>query len=93
MKPPENNLRKSASELLMRSDNDDSIKLWQTRNNSISDPLFYCFNSVEKTQANTIKVECLLCESNNQQQLTCKVGNNSNLKAHLNRVSMNTVQA
>lgn len=84
-KQPQNSIRGSAFQLLARSGGDDSVKLWQTKNNSISDPLFYCFDLVEKTNANTIKVSCLLCDPKND-PLTCKVGSHSNLKAHLNRV-------
>lgn len=79
------NIREVVSKLLTKPQNDD-VKLWQTRKNSISDPLFYCFDLVEHINANTIKVTCLLCDPT-KEPLTCKVGSNSNLKTHLNRVS------
>lgn len=77
----------SLSQLIARPRN-DSTKLWQTRNNSISDPIFYCFDLVGKINTRTIKVACLMCDLRSE-PLTCKVGSNSNLKAHLNRVSVN----
>lgn len=64
-------------------------KLWQTRTNSISDPLFRCFNIVGHQGRDTIKVACIFCDRM-KSPLTCKRGNNSNLKAHLTRVSLNS---
>lgn len=78
--------RETVSELLNKPQN-DVVKLWTTKKNSISDPLFYCFELVEQLNANTIKVACQLCDPQ-KEPLTCKIGSNSNLKTHLNRVSL-----
>ncbi|XP_031632092.1 uncharacterized protein LOC116346286 isoform X2 [Contarinia nasturtii] len=83
----QNNRQENVSELLTKH-RDDNVKLWQTRNKSISDPLFHCFDLVEKLNTNTIKVACLLCDPM-KDPLTIKVGSNSNLKAHLKRMHTN----